>query len=222
MHGGDQGLREKIAGMDDVTIRPARAGDLDRLIAIMHDEPGRDLLGVVPDPRKARAVGAVLIRNGLEIELRLTVVAVVEGQVVGLMEMRRPGQDGRPRSWTLARVLAGEVMIVGPAGLLRYFRYQRARARVQVERAPGSFYIGELDVHPECRNRGIGGALLRYAEEAARREGFGLMSLTTSTINPAQHLYQRNGFHIVETRLDAAYEAMTGIPGRVLMVKELA
>jgi hypothetical protein len=32
----------------------------------------------------------------------------------------------------------------------------------------------------------------------------------------------RHGYRIVETKRDAAYERMTGIPGRVLMVKELA
>jgi|GEM_PF-2793853 len=208
--------------MDDVTVRPARAGDLDRLIAIMYDEPGRDLLSVAPDPRKARAVGALILRQGIELRPERTLVAELDGLVVGLMETMRPSEDTIITPLAVVRVLARAMPIVGPAGVLRYFQYQRVRARVQVDRAPRSFYIAELDVHPECRNRGIGGALLRYAEEVARREGFITMSLTTSTINPAQHLYQRHGFHIVETRLDAAYEAMTGIPGRVLMVKELA
>jgi ribosomal protein S18 acetylase RimI-like enzyme len=208
--------------MDKVTIRPAGAGDLDRFIAIMYDEPTPDMRGIMPDPRKGRAVGALILQAGLEVRPECTVVAELDGRVVGLMEAMRPSDDATIKPLAVLRVLARALPIVGPAGLLRYFRYQRARARVQVDRAPASFYIAELDVDPECRNRGIGGALLRYAEEVARREGFGLMSLTTTTINPAQHLYQRNGFHVVETRLDSAYEAITGIPGRVLMVKDLA
>lgn len=188
----------------------------------MYDEPGRDLLGVVPDPRKARAVGALILRAGMELRPERTVVAELDGRVVGLMETTRPSEHATVTPLAALRALVSAIPIVGPAGVLRYVRYQRARARVQVERAPGSFYVAELDVHPDCRNRGIGGALLEHAEEAARREGFSLMSLATSTINPAQHLYERHGFHVVERRLDAAYEAMTGIPGRVLMVKELA
>jgi len=47
------------------------------------------------------------------------------------------------------------------------------------------------------------------------------MALTTTTTNPARHLYIRHGYRVVETRLDPAYERLTGIPGRVLMVKEL-
>jgi ribosomal protein S18 acetylase RimI-like enzyme len=117
--------------------------------------------------------------------------------------------------------MAAGLMIVGPAGLLRYARYQRIRPRVNFQRPAGSLYIGELDVHPDFRNRGIGGVMLSHAEEMARREGFARMSLTTTTINPAQHLYTRHGFRIVDTKLDAEYERMTGIPGRVLMVREL-
>ena len=46
--------------------------------------------------------------------------------------------------------------------------------------------------------------------------------LVTTVINPARHLYERQGFEVVETRTDDVYERMTGIPGRNLMVKELA
>ncbi len=81
--------------MDDVTTRPATADDIDRLIAILYDDPPRDLLGLVPDPRKARAVGAVFVRYGLAIDLRLTEVAVVDGEAAGLIELRRPGEDTR-------------------------------------------------------------------------------------------------------------------------------
>lgn len=207
--------------MGDVNIRPARAGDIDRLIAILCDEPQADVLGVVPDPVKARKVGALIIENGFEIDVRRTSVAVVDGQVVGLVEVKRPGEDSHVTPWSFMRVMVSALAIVGPGGLVRYAQYQRIRPRVDLDRPAGSFYIGELDVHPDFRNRGIGGLMLSHAEEMARREGFARMSLTTSLINPAQHLYTRHGYRIVETKRDAAYERMTGIPGRVLMVKEL-
>ncbi len=81
--------------------------------------------------------------------------------------------------------------------------------------------MAELDVDPQHRNRGIGGALLDYADAEARQQGYRLMSLTTTTINPARRLYERHGFGVVETKTDPAYQRYTGIEGRVLMVKEL-
>jgi ribosomal protein S18 acetylase RimI-like enzyme len=208
--------------MDDITIRPATGGDVDRLIAILYDDPPRDLLGLVPDRAKARAVGAVILRHGLAIDLRLTEVAVIDGDAVGLIELRRPGEDGEIGAWSMLSVVARALLIVGPGGLWRYVRYQRARSRVNTPHPPDALYVGELDVHPDFRNRGIGDAMLRHAEETARREGFLRMALTTTTINPAQHLYARHGYRIVDTRLDPAYERLSGIPGRVLMVKDLA
>ena len=47
------------------------------------------------------------------------------------------------------------------------------------------------------------------------------MTLTTDITNPAQHLYERHGFRIAETKRDAEYERWSQSPGRVLMVKEL-
>ena len=142
------------------------------------------------------------------------------GEAVGLIELRRPGEDARTTAGQVLRVILREPIIVA-SELWRYVRYQRARSRMRMQRPPDALWIGELDVHPDFRNCGIGGAMLRQAEERARRESFPRLALTTTTINPAQHLYSRHGFRIVDQRLDAAYERLTGIPGRVLMVAEL-
>ena len=163
-----------------------------------------------------------MLRNGLSLNAGRTAVAVVGGEAVGLIELQRPGESDRMSVVAVLRVAVRALAIVGPGGLWRYVRYQRARDRIKMPHPADSLYVWELDVHPDWRNRGVGGAMLRYAEETARRERFTRMSLGTTTTNPAQHLYARHGFRIVETRLDPAYERLTGIPGRVLMVKELA
>ena len=79
----------------------------------------------------------------------------------------------------------------------------------------------EIQADLAYRNRGIGGALLWYAEAKAREGGYARMSLTTTTINPARRLYERHGFRVVETLTDTDYERYTGIEGRHLMVKDL-
>jgi len=97
----------------------------------------------------------------------------------------------------------------------------RARARVAIPPPPDALHIHELHVARELRGRGIGGSVLRYAEEQARARGRPLLSLTTTTSNPARRLYERAGFRVVETRTDPAYRRITGIDGRHLMIKPL-
>ncbi len=211
-----------MSAMDEMTIRRATSADTQRLIDILYDDPPRDMRAMEPDVRKAKALGALAVRNGLEVAVSRTVVAVIGGRPVGLMEAKRPGQDANATVFAIGNMLLRGLLIVGLGGGLRYVRYRRARARVEIGRPPDSYYIGELDVHPETRNRGIGARLLEYAEAEARAEGVGRMSLCTGITNPAQHLYERSGFRIVETRRHPDYERLTGNPGRVLMVKELS
>lgn len=206
----------------DIAIRLALRSDLDRLIAVMYDDPPRDLLAVVPELARARKVGALTLVHGFEFDLQQTSVAECDGVVVGLLELRRPGSEAGPAVSSVLTLLARALPLMGAHGMLRFARYHRARSRVNIPHPRDALYVGELDVHPEFRNRGIGARLLDHADEVARREGYRRMALTTTTINPAQHLYTRHGYRIVETRLDAEYERLSGIPGRVLMVKDMA
>jgi ribosomal protein S18 acetylase RimI-like enzyme len=71
------------------------------------------------------------------------------------------------------------------------------------------------------RGVGIGAALLAEIERRARAAERVALSLSTTTSNPARRLYERAGFRVVETLDDPAYRVLTGIAGRVLMVKRL-
>lgn len=86
---------------------------------------------------------------------------------------------------------------------------------------PGSFHLVELQVHPRHRGRGTGGVLLDTVDADARASGASLLSLTTGSSNPARRLYERHGFSVVRERRGRRYARLTGIPGRVLMVKQL-
>jgi ribosomal protein S18 acetylase RimI-like enzyme len=208
--------------MDAITIRPATSADMQRLIDIMYDDPPGDMRAIAPDVRKAKLVGALVMRAGIEVDVRRSVVAAADGRPVGLLETRRPGDraDQLP-PLAVAKVLVRGLPIIGLGGLLRYFRYQKARANVQIDYPPDSYYVRELDADPTWRNRGIGARLLEHAESEAREMRVSRMSLCTGISNPAQHLYVRAGYRIVETRRDADCQRLTGNPGRVLMVKDL-
>jgi len=204
-----------------VTIRAATLADTARIVAILHDEPGQEILALAGGVRAAQRVGALIVRNSIQTMLPRTSVAEVDGVIAGFVESYTVTDEGAPPLALVLKTLAQALPIAGPAGLLRFLRWQQARGRIEMRPPRGAYLVNEVDVHPAFRNRGIGGKLLDHAEADARRRGHGSMSLSTSTTNPAQHLYTRHGYRIVETRLDAGYEKITGIPGRVLMVKDL-
>jgi len=204
--------------MGGLIIRKATPGDTNRIAELLGGDPGDEAIGLLGSAEKAIAFGMGVVRLPNSPQgWRHTVVAEHGGKVVGMMQAGGDRRDVRvtPRLVYLA------LDTFGPLGMLRLGRRLRARRRVQTRTPPSSYHIAEIDVDPACRNRGIGGALLDHAEREARSAGYSVMSLTTTTINPARRLYERHGFRVVETKTDAAYQRFTGIEGRHLMVKEL-
>lgn len=71
---------------------------------------------------------------------------------------------------------------------------------------PGYGFVEEgtpeiaVAVAPEQRGRGIGSDLLQALIAEARSSGHPGLSLSVDRINPAARLYERCGFHTVETR----------------------
>jgi len=204
--------------MEGLTIRKATPSDTNRIAELLAGDPGQEAIGLTGDAGRARKFGMAMV--GLPNSPQgwnRTVVAELDARVVAIIQAGRdvPGMRVTPRLIYLG------LQIFGPIGLVRLLPRLRARQRVQPVPPPESYYIAEIDVDAAYRNKGIGGALLDYAEAEARAAGHRLMSLTTSTTNPARRLYERRGFRVVETRTDAAYKRYTGIDGRHLMVKQL-
>lgn len=205
--------------MEGLKIRKATPGDTNRIAELLGGDPGDEAIGLLGGAEKAMAfaMGMVRLPNSPQ-GWRHTVVAELEGKVVGMVQAGGDRQElkATPRVAYLA------LHTFGPLGVLRLMPRLRARRRVQTRRPPSSYHVAEIDVDPAYRNRGIGGALLDHVETEARAAGYSVMSLTTTTTNPARRLYERHGFHVAETKTDATYQRLTGIEGRHLMVKEVA
>ena len=211
-------MADDIAGR--LTFGRARPEDTERIAQVMFDDPPAESVGIVGSERGAREMGKVLVRiPGSELGWRSTTVAELDGQIAGILQQAGQGSSGdTPIS---ARLVWHTLRIVGPVGAIRMLPRLRARGRLTMKRPENSYHISELHVDAAFRGRGIGGALLEYAEGEARRQGRAAMSLVTTTVNPARRLYERHGFEVVETRTDEAFQRYTGIEGRHLMVKEL-
>jgi ribosomal protein S18 acetylase RimI-like enzyme len=67
----------------------------------------------------------------------------------------------------------------------------------QPENQPHRGDVAKMLVHPKARRRGLGGELMRAAEEAARAAGKTLLVLDTATGGDAERLYERLGWRRV-------------------------
>lgn len=203
--------------MADLIFRKATTEDTERIAEIMHSQPGPAIVGICGSVDRARKLGYAKARVEGAQGWESTFVGEAAGEVVILLQVRR-----QPGGLRIPPALALQALrIFGPIGALRLLSRVRTEQKVSTGAPPGAYHIAELHTHPRHRNRGHGAAALDFAEEKARQGGHRQMSLVTDTTNPARRLYERHGFHVVETRTDPDYERITGIPGRHLMAKEL-
>jgi len=146
---------------------------------------------------------------------RLSVIAEQGSEAVGML------QTGMSSIKVTPAVVWGLLRALGPVALLRLPRRLRIQRRVSPAKPPGAYVVAEVHVAPAFRGHGFGEAILEYAEADARRRGFREMALHTLTINPARRLYERCGFEVTETRVDAEFRRITGADGNILLVKQL-
>jgi predicted N-acetyltransferase YhbS len=86
------------------------------------------------------------------------------------------------------------------------------------EDQPGRAYLSRLAVLPAHRGRGLGDALLRFAEERARASGRSRACLSVRLALPSrQKYYQRRGYRLVGQTMPAD----DSTPTYVLFEKEL-
>ena len=203
----------------EIRFRHARHDETDRIAEIMFGEPPQEAIRVCESVERAQRFGYMQVNTPeLGLGWDRTVFAVLGGEPVTVLQAG--SQLGGFR--VTPRLIWHTVRILGLPRAIRSLPYISAQRRVNAPAPEGSYHIAELHTHSDFRNRGLGKAALEYAEAEARDEGVRTMSLVTTVVNPARHLYERQGFKVVETRTDVEYERMTGIPGRNLMVKELS
>jgi ribosomal protein S18 acetylase RimI-like enzyme len=200
-------------------FRKATRDDTERIAEIIHGAPGQETVRMCGSVDRARAMGHELVRiPGSAQGWDRSVVGELGGEVVVVLQAGQ--QVGGIR--VTPKLALQAIRILGPLDAIGLLPQVRAQSRANPRGPADAYYIAELHVHPQHRNRGIGAAALDHAEAEARHGGYTQMALSVTTVNPACRLYERHGFRVVETRSYPAYERYTGIPGRHLMVKELS
>jgi ribosomal protein S18 acetylase RimI-like enzyme len=201
-----------------VSLRQAAPDDVTALADLQFVEPSREAVVLAGGSTAgARRFQEELLRWSLAAGA-IVLVAEVEGEPAGFALVSTGGGDIPP----LRQVAGMAVRALGVPRALRAGARAVTRLRVDLRPPPGGTHLVELQVHPARRGAGIGGLLLDAVEARARAAESPHLSLTTGAENPARRLYERHGFRLAGERSDARYERLTGIPGRVLLVKDLA
>lgn len=206
-----------MADTTAIAFRIATVDDVPSLLDVLGPDPSDEQLAMAGgDAVRARDFRELMNAHLVSrTALAHTTVALRNGRVVGLL------QTGSEIGDRVTFALVANIVRVFGFGVFAFVRRDRLRARVHLAPPAGAFHIAELHVHRDCRNGGIGGVLMAEAERAARAAGALVMSLTTTTNNPARRLYERCAFVVTATRTDPEYRALTGVDGRILMLKKL-
>lgn len=122
----------------------------------------------------------------------LLIDAVDSGAAVSFLP---PLPIARAEEWwrsTVASASPRAIFLVArdSAGIVGTVQFHPAWAPNQPHRGE----IAKLLVHRRARNAGLGAALMRTVEEAARRDGFRLLVLDARKGGPAERLYRKLGW----------------------------
>ena len=196
-------------------VRPGGASDVPALVELMFFEPSREAVALSGTADRARRFQLGMLGDALRHDGSWILVAEDDGAIAGFAYVT-DGSDVPP----LKRLIATSVRSMGVWGAAVAGWRSTARMAVDLPAPSGGLHLVELHVHPHRRGGGIGGVLLDAVEERAREAGAPHLSLTTGSANPARRLYERHGFHVAAEKSNKRYTRLTGVPGRVLMVKD--
>jgi ribosomal protein S18 acetylase RimI-like enzyme len=139
-------------------------------------------------------VEALFTRNHNRASHDVSWLAEQGGKMVGLL-MVFIGNELRQRDlWTGWQL----VSIFGLPATFRLARRQPEYGNL-IEAEADEFYVSNLAVDPDCQGSGIGTRMLSFCDDLAGKKGFGKCSLIVTYDNPARHLYERCGYHVVHS-----------------------
>jgi ribosomal protein S18 acetylase RimI-like enzyme len=187
---GDLPTETPDASAEDAqpALRPATAGDVPRLEAVLADAFFDDpIFGwLMPDAAKRRA----RLRRYFGIELRHLVLP--RGRVWTTGDLAGAMLSLPPRRW---RSPLRVTLLEGTAFGVHLFRAARIGAAMELRHLHGPhYYVRDIGVHPDQQGRGLGSTLMGPTLERCDREG--LPAYIEASSERSAALYERHGFRL--------------------------
>jgi translation initiation factor 4G len=93
---------------------------------------------------------------------------------------------------------------------------------ISMQHEPGAWVVENVATRPEFRRRGLIDRLMEQMLERGRQRGAKTADIGVFIGNdPAQRAYEKHGFHVVDEKRDAAFEAVYGTPGARMLRRGL-
>jgi ribosomal protein S18 acetylase RimI-like enzyme len=201
-------------------IRPAVPQDAQMAAGLLADsmgEAGLVLMGLGQRETMLCSLTNIFPYPNTRYSMDCAWMAVVDGQPAGLL-LAFPGYELDSR---LMGLMIPMFKVYGLVDLMRLV-WRSFPVITGEETEPQQFYIAQMAVLPSYRQRGIGTALLAFAEQLALRRGLTECSLIVEIGNDAaRSLYLHTGYEVTGRHETPALVGRYHLAGHERMVKKL-
>ncbi len=206
--------------MENLTIRKAQvcqAGQAGQLILETLYGFGTYITGLGSSERGSKALSDFFRLPGNRFSHEFSYVASLNDEIAGLL-LVFPGTAFAKVNWIMIRQMPKVYSLKEICELVR----REIILRDEEEVGKDEFYIAHLSVCREFQRRGIGQALLDFAQQKALEKKLKKLSLMAEQENrSAVRLYEKFGFKVVKVFEHPHQVPLTGSPAYLKMIKEL-
>lgn len=198
-------------------LRKAEPGDARKASELIYSTGPQSFNLVYGSQEKALALISKMFACTKNISsFEYSTVAVIDKTVVGVIVLFEKNDILETQARTGSLLL----QMVGPLFLLLRMPVFIRQSRLNPEACKDELFVADVAVSPDARGRGVGRALMKYAEIIAREKELPKLSLGVSKGNfPAIGLYKSLGYKITEEHTDEWFKRRYGFPGVFKMVK---
>lgn len=214
-------MTKKILSINELEFRPAKPSDArvaSNLIFETFTKKATFIIGLGCEGRARKILADIFPILGHRLSYEFTQFVMYDDQVVGAMVLF-PGSELGRLDRRLYRPILQQYTLSKKLRLIR-----RAFPLVFIKETTHSeYFISNLAVKRQYRNKGIGEKMLQYAEELAMKAGLSKISLMVNLENQkARRFYDRQGYKVKALNLIPNRQVPNLGPGSERRVKELS